>query len=75
VSQVDVSNTRDAVVLLADDTTRVHLGDDQFAERLQSYVDLASALHQRVGAMEYVDVRFDSHIYVRPAGDRSKRAR
>ena len=75
VSQVDVSNTRDAVVLLADDTTRVHLGDDQFAERLQSYVDLASALHERVGSMEYVDVRFDSHIYVRPAGDRSKRAR
>jgi cell division protein FtsQ len=75
VSQIDVSNTRDAVVLLADDTTRVHLGDDQFAERLQSYVDLAAALHQRVGPMEYVDVRFDSHIYVRPAGDGSKRAR
>jgi cell division septal protein FtsQ len=75
VSQINVSNTRDAVVLLADDTTRVHLGDDQFAERLQSYVDLASALHERVGSMEYVDVRFDSHIYVRPAGGGSKRPR
>ena len=75
LSQINVSNTRDAVVLLADDTTRVHLGDDQFAERLQSYVDLASALHERVGSMEYVDVRFDSHIYVRPAGGGSKRPR
>jgi cell division septal protein FtsQ len=75
VSQIDVSNTRDAVVLLAGDTTRVHLGDDQFAGRLQSYVDLASALHQRVGPMEYVDVRFDSHIYVRPAAEGSKKRR
>jgi cell division septal protein FtsQ len=75
LSQIDVSNTRDAVVLLADDTTLVHLGDDQFAERLQSYMDLAAALHQRVGEMEYVDVRFDSHIYVRPAADGAKTAR
>jgi cell division septal protein FtsQ len=75
VSQIDVSNTRDAVVLLADDTTLVHLGDDQFAERLQSYVELAAALHHRVGEMEYVDVRFDSHIYVRPAAGGSKKAR
>ena len=44
----------------------VHLGDDQFLERLQSYVDLSAALHERVTDIEYVDVRFDNQIYVRP---------
>jgi cell division protein FtsQ len=67
LSQIDVSNTRDAVVLLEDDSALVHLGDDQFLERLQSYVDLSAALHERVADIEYVDVRFDNHIYVRPA--------
>ena len=74
VSQIDVSNTRDAVVLLEDDTTLVHLGDDQFLERLQSYVDLSSALHERVTDIEYADVRFDNHIYVRPAAAARKAA-
>jgi cell division septal protein FtsQ len=73
LSQINVSNPRDAVVLLAEDATLVHLGDEQFAERLQSYVDLAAALHQRVGGIEYVDVRFDGHIYVRPAGVKKAR--
>jgi len=50
----------------------VHLGDDQFLERLQSYADLSSALHDRVPDIEYVDVRFDNHMYVRPAAAAAK---
>ena len=72
LSQIDVSNARDAVVLLENDTTLVHLGDDQFLERLQSYADLSSALHDRVPDIEYVDVRFDNHMYVRPAAAAAK---
>jgi cell division protein FtsQ len=73
LSQIDVSNVRDAVVLLEEDTTLVHLGDDQFLERLQSYADLSGALHERVTNMEYADLRFDNHVYVRPiaAGERA----
>jgi len=67
LSQIDVSNVRNAVVLVENDTTLVHLGDEQFLERLQSYVDLSSALHDRFSDLEYADVRFDNHIYVRPA--------
>jgi cell division septal protein FtsQ len=74
LSQIDVANVRDAVVLLENDTTLVHLGDDQFLERLQSYVDLSSALHDRVIDMEYADVRFDNHIYVRPTAAAHKAA-
>lgn len=67
VSQVDVSNFRDAVVLLDEDPALVHLGDQRFVERLQSYLDLAEALRARVPEIEYVDLRFEDRVYVRPA--------
>lgn len=66
VSQIDVSDVRDAVVLLKEDTAFLRLGDEQFVERLQSYIDLAPALRERVDAIDYVDLRFDERIYVRP---------
>jgi cell division protein FtsQ len=66
VSQVDVSQDDDAVVMLADDPARVHLGTEQFAERLQAYVDLAPTLRARVVSIDYVDVRFDSRVFVKP---------
>jgi cell division protein FtsQ len=66
VSQVDVSDSRNAVVLLDGDATLVRLGDDHFVERLQSYVDLAPSLRERVPGIDYVDMRFNERIYVRP---------
>jgi cell division protein FtsQ len=66
ISQVDVSDARDAVVILKDDTTLVRLGDDAFVERLQSYLDLAPTLRERVDGIDYVDLRFDERIYVKP---------
>jgi len=67
VSQIDVRDPRDAVVILDGETALLHLGDSHFAERLQSYLDLASALHARVPDIDYVDLRFDERVYVRPA--------
>jgi cell division protein FtsQ len=71
VSQVDVSDVRDAVVILEGDTALVRLGDDLFLERLQSYVDLGPALRERVPDIDYVDLRFDERVYVRPQGRKS----
>jgi cell division septal protein FtsQ len=68
VSQIDVSDPRNAVVLLDGDPTLVRLGDEHFVERLQSYFDLAPALRDRVPGIDYVDMRFDERVYVRPAG-------
>ena len=48
VSQIDVTDARDAVVMLKDDTALLRVGDEQFAERLQSYLDLAPALRERI---------------------------
>lgn len=74
VSQIDVTDVRDAVVMLKDDTALIRLGDDQFAERLQSYLDVASALRDRVPRIDYVDFRFGERVYVKPVGaDRAAR--
>jgi cell division protein FtsQ len=66
VSQIDVSDARDAVVILKNDTALVRIGDDQFAERLQSYLDLVAALREKVPHIDYVDLRFGERVYVRP---------
>lgn len=67
VSQIDVRDRHDAVVILDGETALLHLGDSHFAERLQSYLDLAPALHERVPEIDYVDLRFEQRVYVRPA--------
>lgn len=68
VSQVDVSDVHNAVVLLEGDGARLHVGTEKFAERLRGYVEMAEALRARVSEMDYVDLRFDGRIFVRPTG-------
>ena len=72
VSQIDVRDPHDAVVLLDADTALLHLGEDKFLERLQSYVDLAPTLHQSVPDIDYVDLRFDRRVFVRPVGEKKR---
>ena len=67
LSQVDVTDAHDALVLLEGDGALLHIGEDKFLERVQSYLDLSSALRERVDEIDYVDLRFDSRVYVRPA--------
>ena len=66
LSQVDVSDLHNAQVILSGDAAVISLGDDQFLSRLESYLDLAPALHDRVAEIDHVDVRFENRIYVRP---------
>jgi cell division protein FtsQ len=72
LSEVDVADAHDAVVLLDGDPALLHLGDDKFLERVQSYLELSPALRERVTEIDYVDLRFDPRVYVRPAGDRRR---
>jgi len=67
VSQIDVTDVHNASVILSGDSAVIQLGEDQFLPRLQSYVDLAAVLHERVADIDYVDLRFDDRIYVKPS--------
>ena len=54
------------MVLLSGDPVFIHLGEEQFAERLQTYEELKPSLGARVPDVDYVDLRFDGRIYVQP---------
>jgi cell division septal protein FtsQ len=66
ISQLDVGDLHDAIAILDGDPALLRLGDTEFLARLQQYVDLAPALRERLSAIDYVDLRFDERLYVRP---------
>ncbi len=68
VSEIDVTDPSDAVILLGDDGIAVHLGEEHLLARLKTYVELAPTLHERLKAIDAVDMRFDDRIYVRSKG-------
>jgi cell division protein FtsQ len=68
LSQIDVSNPHDAVVMFDNDTVWLHLGERRFLERLTTYLELAPALNERFVGLDYVDLRFDERVFVRSRG-------
>lgn len=68
VSQIDVSDVHDAVVILDNDPALLHVGDERFRERLQSYLQIADTLRERIPDIDYVDLRFEQRLYVKPRG-------
>jgi cell division protein FtsQ len=71
LSEIDVSNPNDAVVLFSDDTAWLHIGDRDFGDRLQRYVESRGALVERFGRLDYVDLRFGERVFLR-GSDRSR---
>jgi cell division septal protein FtsQ len=67
VSQIDVSDPRNAVVLLAGEPARLHVGDTDFLARLGRYEEAASHAASEFGPIDYYDLRFD-RLFVKPAG-------
>ena len=65
LSQIDVADVHNAMVLLDDDPAWLYLGEDQFRERLQSYIEVASALRDQVAEIDYVDLRYGERVYVK----------
>lgn len=68
VSQIDVTDAHDAVILLDNDPALLHVGEEKFRERLQSYLEISEALKQRIPDIDYVDLRFEQRVYVKPQG-------
>ena len=73
ISQVDVANPHDAVVLLSGDPVRIHLGEREFVARLRTYLNVVPMLREAVPDIDYVDVRFDRRVYVGPAAESRQR--
>jgi cell division protein FtsQ len=69
VSQIDAGNVHDVHVILDGDPAVVRLGETQFVERLESYVNLQAALREQVPDIDYVDVRFGERVFVGMAQD------
>jgi cell division protein FtsQ len=68
VSQIDVSNGHDVVVLLDDEPTALHLGESEFVQRIRRYLIVAPALREQLPDLEYVDLRFGERVYARSHG-------
>ena len=66
VSQIDVTDLHDAVVILDGNTALLRLGEREFAERVQQYLDVMPAIRERLAAVDSVDLRFDDRLYVQP---------
>ncbi len=75
LSQVDVTDLHNASVILTGDPATLQLGEDQFLTRLQSYLDLAPTLRERVADIDSVDLRFDDRIYVRPTKTKTEKSK
>lgn len=67
LSQVDVADPHNAAVIVNGDPAVIYVGEDRFLPRLESYLGLATTLRERVADIDYVDLRFDDRIYVRPS--------
>ena len=66
LSQLDVSDERNVSILLSGDPVLLKVGHEKFAERVQGYLDMHERLAQMVQGVEWVDLRFDNRVYVRP---------
>lgn len=68
LSQIDVGDPHNAHVTLAGDTAVLYVGEEQFQQRVESYLQLADTLRATVPDIEYVDLRFGSRVFVGPMG-------
>jgi cell division protein FtsQ len=68
LSQMDVSNAHDAVVMFDHDSVWLHLGESRFIERLRTYLELVPMLNEHFREIDYIDLRFDNRVFVRSHG-------
>ncbi len=69
VSEVDVTDARNAVVLTKHDgqVVRLQMGDRHLRHRLEVFLSYIGAWRSEFGAVESVDLRFEKQVAVRPS--------
>ena len=63
LSQVNVSNARNAIVTLRDEPAALYLGDEQFLPRLEKWLQTASTVRAQFTIDDHVDLRYDTVMF------------
>ena len=70
LSEVDVTDAQNVVVVPMDDTVRIQLGDQDFLKRFRTHMEKQAyfrELKDRYGDIESIDLRYDKQIVYQPA--------
>ena len=67
ISEVDLTDPEDARVIMQDDTTLLHFGQDQFLERYQRYKAHIAEWRQQYPRLAAVDLRYDQQVVLEMA--------
>ena len=59
LSQIDVSNPRNAIVRLRDEPLALYLGEEQFLTRLERWTETASSVRAQLEIDDHMDLRHD----------------
>jgi cell division protein FtsQ len=73
ISQINVSGEANVAVLLNDGPTLLYLGDEQFVERLRTYLEIRPTLSERIDDVDSVDLRFGQRVVAKNRNDRTHR--
>ncbi len=68
LSEVDLNELDDMVVIPLDGAPRIHLGNDQLLKRLNRYFKIIDQARRENGPISEIDMRYDDKVIVRPLG-------
>ncbi|HEY3704866.1 MAG TPA: FtsQ-type POTRA domain-containing protein [Terracidiphilus sp.] len=67
ISEIDLTDPEDARVLMQDDPTLLHFGDEQFLARYQRYKSHIAEWRQQYPTLSALDLRYDSQVVLERA--------
>lgn len=65
IQELDLSRPQDPVLRLRNDETRILLDTENFAGNVEYYKENKTLLESRLGALDYVNLRFEDRIYIK----------
>ena len=67
VESIDLTDSSNAVLKFRAEPTRILLGDAGYGARLAGFLKNRERWTREFGLLEYVDLRFDDRVYLKPA--------
>jgi len=66
LSEVDLADLADVVVIPLEGAPRVHLGHENFRKRLENYFQVIDMAREENGPISEIDMRYDDKVIVKP---------